>query len=160
MGQLYRMTCMSCLVWRPLSCHVPHSAIKTNEITSFTATWMQLEILTLAKLERQTPYDVTSMESKICHRWTCLQNRNRLPDMETRLVVAEGSGGGCSGEFGLSRCKLWHWEWISSEVLLSRTGDSVSSHLWWNMTEDTMQKCEYRRMTASLSCTSEMDRTV
>ena len=39
---------------------------------------------------------------------------------ENRFVVAKGEGGG-SGmdrEFGASRCKLLHLEWISNEVLL------------------------------------------
>ena len=30
-------------------------------------------------------------------------------------------------EFGLSRCKLFHLEWISSEVLLYSTGDYIQS---------------------------------
>ena len=43
-----------------------YSAIKQNEIMSFTAKWMQLEIITLSEVsqkerERQIPYDITSM---------------------------------------------------------------------------------------------------
>ena len=37
-------------------------------------------------------------------------------------------GGGESGmdwEFGVSRCKLFHLEWISNEVLLYSTGNYV-----------------------------------
>ena len=42
------------------------------------------------------------MESKIGHRCTYLQNRNRLKDMENnRLVVAEGEGMGYTGRSGL-----------------------------------------------------------
>ena len=38
-----------------------YSAIKKNEIMPFAATWMQLEIITLSKSERerQIPYDIT-----------------------------------------------------------------------------------------------------
>ena len=31
------------------------------------------------------------------------------------------------GEFGVSRCKLVYLEWMSNEVLLYSTGDSVQS---------------------------------
>jgi len=34
-----------------------------------------------------------------------------------------GSGSGIDGEFGVSRCKLLHLEWISNEVLLYSTGN-------------------------------------
>ena len=51
--------------------NIKDSAIKRNEIVTFTATWM---------------------ESKIWHKWTYLWNRNRLKDIENRLVVAKREG--------------------------------------------------------------------
>ena len=63
------------------------------------------------------------------HKLTYLQNRNRLTDMENKLVLAKGEGGG-SGmdwEFGDSRCKLLHLEWIINEVLLYSTGNYIQS---------------------------------
>ena len=38
------------------------------------------------------------------HKWTYLQNRNRLIDIENRLVAAKGDGGGegVDWEFGVS----------------------------------------------------------
>ena len=44
-------------------------------------------------------------------------------------MVAKGEGGesGMDGEFGVSRCKLLHLEWISGEVLLHSTGNYVQS---------------------------------
>ena len=57
-----------------------------------------------------------------------LQNRYRLTDVEDRLVVAKGQGAsGMDGEFGVSRCELFHFEWISHEVLLSSTGNYIQS---------------------------------
>ena len=58
-----------------------------------------------------------------------LQNRNRPTDLENRLVVAkrERGGSGMDGEFGVGRCKLFHLEWISSEVLLYSTGSNIQS---------------------------------
>ena len=35
-------------------------------------------------------------------------------------------------EFGVSKCKLLHLEWVSNETLLYRQG-TIYSHLWWNM---------------------------
>ena len=50
-------------------------------------------------------------------------------DMESRLVFAgrvEG-GSGIDGEFGVSRYKLLHLEWISHDVLLYSTGNYIQS---------------------------------
>ena len=38
-----------------------------------------------------------------------------------------GSGSGVDWEFGVSRCKLRHLEWISKEVLLYSTGNYIQS---------------------------------
>ena len=58
-----------------------------------------------------------------------LENRNRLTDIENRFVVAKGKvgGSGMDWEFGVSRCKLLHLEWISDEVLLCSTGKFIQS---------------------------------
>ena len=37
----------------------------------------------------------------------------------------EGGGGGRNWEFGVSRCKLLHVEWINNKVLLYSTGNSI-----------------------------------
>ena len=60
------------------------------------------------------------VESKMWHKWTCLQKRNRL-------VVAGVGGSGMDWEVGVSRCKLFHLEWISNEVLLYCTGNYIQS---------------------------------
>ena len=39
----------------------------------------------------------------------------------------EGGGSGMSWEFGVSRCKLLHLEWISNEVLLYSSGYYIQS---------------------------------
>ena len=58
-----------------------------------------------------------------------LQKRDRLSDIENRLVVAKGEEGenGIDWGFGVSRCKLLHLEWISNEVLLHSTGNYILS---------------------------------
>ena len=65
--------------------------------------------------ERQIPYDITYLKSNTRGKWTHLQKRNKLMDMENRLVVAlgEGWGSGMDWEFAVSRCKLLHLEQVS-----------------------------------------------
>ena len=48
-------------------------------------------------------------------------------DIENRLVVAkgEGGGGGMEWEFGVNRCKLLYIEWINNKVLLYSTGNYI-----------------------------------
>jgi len=50
------------------------------------------------------------VESKTWHKCTYLQNRNKLTNIDNRLVVAKGEGGvsGMHWELGVSRCKLLH----------------------------------------------------
>ena len=68
------------------------------------------------------------MECKIWYKRTYLQNRNRLLDMENRLVVAKLGEVRMDWEFGVSIFKLLNLQWISSEVLLYSTG-TISSLL-------------------------------
>ena len=43
--------------------------------------------------QRPRSHDTTYVESHIWHKWTYLQNRNRLTDTENRLVVVKGEAG-------------------------------------------------------------------
>ena len=109
-----------------------YSAIK-NEIMPLVATWMQLEIIMLSGISPKekdihTMWYHLDVESKIWHKWTYLQNRSRLTDMENRPAVAKGEGEGreMDWEFAESRCKLLHFKWISNEVLYHRELHPVS----------------------------------
>ena len=45
--------------------------------------------------ERQISYDIAYMWNlKKWYKWTYLQNRNRLTDVENKLKVTKGEGGG------------------------------------------------------------------
>ena len=99
------------------------------------------------------------MESKIPHKWTYLQNRNGLTYKENRLVVAKAEGGGnrVDQEFGVSRCKLLHWEWMGNEVLLYSTGNCVQSlgtEYYWGWYE---KRNVHIRMTGSLCVQKSID---
>ena len=102
-------------------------ANRKNKIMLFAATWMNLEITILSYISQTiaTWYHLY-VESKIRHKWTYLQNRNRPTDTENRLEVTQGEdrGRGKDWEFGISRCKLVYTEQIN-KILLYCTGNYI-----------------------------------
>ena len=74
-----------------------YSVIKKKECCCLPATWMQPESLILSEVSQKEKdkYRIwyhLYVESKIWHKRTYLQNRNRFTDIENRLVVAKGKG--------------------------------------------------------------------
>ena len=70
---------------------------KKNEIMSFISIWMNLEIIILNEeiRQRQISYDMSYIWNlKKKKTQTYLQNRNRLTDIENKLMVTRGGGGG------------------------------------------------------------------
>ena len=68
-----------------------------------------------------------------------LSTEKKIMDLENRLVVARGEGGGSgmNGELGVNRCRLLPLEWISNEILLCSTANYVWSLM---MEHDNMRK--------------------
>ena len=100
------------------------------------AKWMQLEIIILSEVSQKEKkntiwyhlyvefkYDINEPIYKTRGSQTC-----ELPS-ESRLEVAKGEWGGrgMDWEFGVRRCKLWHFEWINNKVLLYSTEDYIQS---------------------------------
>ena len=112
------------------------SAIKKNDImlcSNMAATRDYHTKWSKSERERQISYITYMWNLKIKHKWTYLWDRNRLTDIEKRLVVAKGEGwGGKDWEFGISSCKLLYTGWINNKVLLHSTGNyiqySVTNH--------------------------------
>ena len=55
---------------------------------------MDLEIIILSKLsetEKDRSNDHVYVESKIWYKWTSLQSRKRLTDVENKLTVTQGN---------------------------------------------------------------------
>ena len=79
----------------------------------FAAVWMKLEIVILTEVSQKDKYYIYHLyvESKIWHKSICLQNRNKLIDIENRLVVAKAEGEGMewTGGQGLVDTKYWNW---------------------------------------------------
>ena len=75
----------------------------------FAATWMDLEIIILSEVS-QTKTNIwhhlyVESNFKKWYKWTYLQNRNRLTDIENKLMVTKGEtggGGGINQELGMN----------------------------------------------------------
>ena len=81
------------------------SSIKKNEIMSLAATWMDLDTVILSEVRQRKTNIVwyhLYVESKKWYKWTYLQNRNRITDVENKLMVTKGEkGGGINWEIGI-----------------------------------------------------------
>ena len=62
--------------------------IKMNEIMPFSATCMDLEIIILSEMSDKDKYFISLIceDLKRC-KWTYLQNKNKLSDLESKLMV-------------------------------------------------------------------------
>ena len=70
------------------------SAIKNNKILLLAATCKHLEnilnIMLKVSQRKKNRICYLYMEAKIWHKWTYLQNRNKLTDIENKLMVIKG----------------------------------------------------------------------
>ena len=69
---------------------------KKSEIIPSEATWMDLEIIILSEVSQSQITDyITDMWNFLKrYKWTYIQNRNRATDIEYKLMVTKGEGGG------------------------------------------------------------------
>ena len=71
------------------------------------------------------------VSKKKWYKWTHLQNRNRLTDLENELMLprGEGLGEGMVREFRMGMCPLLYLKWITNKDLLYSTGDSAQCYV-------------------------------
>ena len=88
--------------------------------------------------------------------------RNRIMDIENRLVVAKGEevGGGIEWEVGASRCKLLYIEWINNKVLLYTTENYIQYPMVNHNGKDIKKECIYICINESLCCTAVINTTL
>ena len=75
-------------------------------------------------------------------------------------MVAKREEGGMDWEFGVSRCKLLHLEWITNEVLLYSTGNDIQSLEIDHDGRKYRKGNIYTGMTGSLCCTAAIGTVV
>ena len=102
-----------------------------NKIRPFAAPWMEPETLILSEVRQKEKdkYHMISLISEI----QCMAQMNLSTEKkqshghgeETCGCQGGGGGSGMDWEFGVSRCKLLHLEWISNEILLYSTGNCI-----------------------------------
>ena len=84
------------------------------------------EIVLLGEVSQseKVKYDIWGILKKR-YKWTYLQNRNKLIDLEKELMVAEGMDGGESivRELGMDMYTLLDLKWITNKDLLYITGN-------------------------------------
>ena len=99
-----------------------------NKIMPCAAPWMNLEMIILSEIrQRQTSDDVIYMWNlKKWHKWTFLQNRNRVTNVENRLMVTRGGREkGINWEIGIDMYTPLHTKQITNKDLLYSTGNSI-----------------------------------
>ena len=81
-----------------------YSAIKKNQKMPFAVTWMDLEIAIPSEVSQteKDKYHMISLLKKMV-QGTYLQNRNRVTDVENKIMVTRG-------ERGTGRDKLGDWD--------------------------------------------------
>ena len=72
----------------------------------FAAPWMDLEIIILSEVNQTETNIISFIEGilKKWYKWTYLQNRNRLTDIENKTIIIKEDSGGRD-----RRDKLWVW---------------------------------------------------
>ena len=109
---------------------------------------LQLEIIILSEVSQRktnTLWYHLRVESKIWHKWTYLWNRNRIRDIENRLVVAkgEGAGGRMEWEVRVSKCTFLYRAWINNKVLLHSTENYIQYPMINLNGKEYFKKCTY-----------------
>ena len=81
---------------------------KKDEIIPVATMLMDLEIAILSQTEKDISYDIVYMRNLIKgYKWSYLQNRSRVADVENKLIVIRKKGGWIHWEFGIDIYTLY-----------------------------------------------------
>ena len=73
-----------------------YSAIEKNAVMSFAATWMNLKIIIINEVSKTEKDKYHTGITYMCnlkkkrYKWAYIQSRNRLIDIESKLMVTKG----------------------------------------------------------------------
>ena len=107
-----------------------YSAIKKNEIMPFAATWRDLEIFMLNEIRQRRRNIIWHLlyakSKKKWYKWTYLQNRKSLADLENKHGCRGWSmEEGIVGEFRMDMCTLLYLVFFNLCVLLKYSWQTV-----------------------------------
>ena len=102
------------------------SAVK-NEMMSFAATWMDLDIIP-GEVGQKGKYHTLSLMCGVRYNTNQhIYGTKTDSQKEKRLVVAKEERWGMDWECGVSRCKLVYTAWIRSKLFLLAQGCSLNT---------------------------------
>ena len=99
------------------------------------------------------------VESKMRHKWIYICNRNRITDIENRLVIAKGRGldEGWSGRLGLAEISSYIEKWINNNNILLYSTENYIQYLMINHNGKEHKNNVYICITELLYCTAVMN---
>ena len=84
------------------------------------------------------------VESKILHKWTYIQKRNRFIEKTLMVAKEDGGGGQVNWKVGVSKCKLLYIEWIHNKAyLLCSTGNYIKYPMINHNGKEYANECMY-----------------
>ena len=141
-----------------------YSAIKSNEVMPFIATWIQLESLIPNEVnqkdkDKHNIYYITYLWNL---KYGAIEHIFKIETepwrRKTNLWFPRGEWGGrgVDWEFRVSRCKLLNLEWIDNKILQYNTENSIQSPGVNHNGKEYKRKNVFMCITKSLYCTIEI----
>ena len=114
----------------------------------FAATWMDLETVILSEVRERQIYDIAYIWSlKKWYKWTYVQNKNRVTDVENTYGYPGGKGrGGINWKTGIDTYTLLHIKQMTNKDLLYSTGNSTQYSVMACMGKESKKKSGYMCM--------------